>query len=398
MTVYEEYLNELQETARNALDVIAGAPIHARDTYDESTDRLETVLGYVVVLLGGAAPDLVPESVRTGLTLQLQLVANCEPPPPEARMWADAILELATRIPLAREHDLAQQAREGAASYQRSIQQRLASLSTEFLTAQREISALVASGEAKATELATEIDQLGTNFQATLNDYAATIANEEARLEQLKTSEAETFREAQNSRDVDYQGTMSEFRADLDVLLADSGLEVETRVAEIRRMEKESAGLVGAIGLAGTAERYGEEVKAQCQAANVWRRVTVVLAALAAVAVTVVAISLAHDATWEEFTGKLAASLLLGGLAAYTARQSADHRSRERDARRLQLELTAFGPFIEPLSPEQQEEERVIMTRKTFGRPVSESIVDEPGPHPLSLMMRRKQRELDGTP
>jgi hypothetical protein len=38
-----------------------------------------------------------------------------------------------------------------------------------------------------------------------------------------------------------------------------------------------------------------------------------------------------------------------GGLTAYAARQSGHHRDREDETRRLQLELTAFGPFINDL-------------------------------------------------
>jgi hypothetical protein len=34
--------------------------------------------------------------------------------------------------------------------------------------------------------------------------------------------------------------------------------------------------------------------------------------------------------------------------------------------RNLQLELTAFAPFIEPLDRDQQDFERVIMTRKNL--------------------------------
>jgi hypothetical protein len=99
-----------------------------------------------------------------------------------------------------------------------------------------------------------------------------------------------------------------------------------------------------------------------------------------------------RDQSVEHLVAKLAFSLIVGGIAAYTARQSSYHRQREQRARDLQLELTAFSPFIEPLSAEQQEEERVIMTRKTFGKttqgPAPE---EEPGPTALSLMLRNKQ-------
>ena len=84
----------------------------------------------------------------------------------------------------------------------------------------------------------------------------------------------------------------------------------------------------------------------------------------------------------------------MGGVATYAGRQSSNHRHREERARDLQLELTAFSPFIEPLSSEQQEEERVIMTRKTFGKTtVARAAQEEPGPMPLSFALRRREKE-----
>src|SRR5205085_3759531 len=102
-----------------------------------------------------------------------------------------------------------------------------------------------------------------------------------------------------------------------------------------------------------------------------------------------------HGESNQSLTSKLAVSVILGGLSAYLARQSGRHRRREEHARSLQLELTAFSPFIEPLSPEQQEEERVIMTRKTFGKTTAaEASEEEPGPAPLSFLLQRRQKQL----
>ena len=76
-----------------------------------------------------------------------------------------------------------------------------------------------------------------------------------------------------------------------------------------------------------------------------------------------------HEATdTSAVAAKLGVSIVFGGLATYTGRQSGRHRVREERARNLQLELTAFAPFIEPLDDDQKEVERVIMTRKTFGQ------------------------------
>ncbi|GIU95787.1 MAG: hypothetical protein KatS3mg012_2244 [Gaiellaceae bacterium] len=124
-------------------------------------------------------------------------------------------------------------------------------------------------------------------------------------------------------------------------------------------------------------------------------RLLTIALALGAVAVGLYAVFVG-DQEAEALVAKLAVSAVLGGLATYTASQSGRHRHREERARALQLELTAFAPFIEPLDPAQKEEERVIMTRRTFGRAISpETPADEPGPSPVSLLLRRQQKQLD---
>ena len=72
--------------------------------------------------------------------------------------------------------------------------------------------------------------------------------------------------------------------------------------------------------------------------------------------------------------------------AAYLGLESGRHRAREERSSAVQLELAAFGPFIEPLSPEQREEERVIMTRKLFPSPDGSAA-------PVSRALRRPQKD-----
>ena len=61
---------------------------------------------------------------------------------------------------------------------------------------------------------------------------------------------------------------------------------------------------------------------------------------------------------------KVALTAVVAGIAGYAAGQSAQHRKREVRARRLFLELTAFGPFAEPLS----EDDRATVCRDFISR------------------------------
>jgi hypothetical protein len=88
--------------------------------------------------------------------------------------------------------------------------------------------------------------------------------------------------------------------------------------------------------------------------------------------------AVARDASdTNTLVAKLAVSAVLGGLATYTAAQSGKHRRREVRAKDLQLQLTAFSPFIAPLHEDLQQAERVRMTRRTFGSTGVEAEDDE---------------------
>jgi hypothetical protein len=61
------------------------------------------------------------------------------------------------------------------------------------------------------------------------------------------------------------------------------------------------------------------------------------------------------------------ASFVFFGIAGYLATQSGKHREREERARRKELELAAFGPFIDELPPEKQETLVEKLADRMFG-------------------------------
>lgn len=63
---------------------------------------------------------------------------------------------------------------------------------------------------------------------------------------------------------------------------------------------------------------------------------------------------------------KVAFTAVVAGIAGYAAGQSAQHRKREVRARRLFLELTAFGPFADPLTDEDRAVVRKEFIRRLF--------------------------------
>jgi hypothetical protein len=234
-----------------------------------------------------------------------------------------------------------------------------------------------------------------TSFEGRLRGYESNLETEREEGLRLRGEQAQAFQEAQADRAAKANASIEEAKAELDLLKASSRRQTEGWVEDIQRMKEDSEKLVGVIGTIGTAERYGQDAKEQKKIANVWRWITVGLG-LSAIGGVIAAILEKHPAA-ETYAGKIALALVLGGVATYAANQSKSHRDREKHSRNLQLELTAFSPFIEPLSVEQKEEERVRMARKTFGQTPALEETDELGPSPLSLLMQRRVREEKAT-
>lgn len=401
MSGYEDRLNALKESARATQDSVAAV---ADDVFPdgEMRVRFEEVLAFARTVLDATDAALLTSTVSGAVeTVLSEIAANPAVAAENPEPFGDRLLDSLAALPVTRGRDVEQVVKDAAATFQRSAQQRLSSLNSRIDLALRRIQSVNAGAEERdaalrqiieeqRTALTSEVAQLQADLAARAAEYTATLASEQDTLSTLNSNQRAAFEEAELQRARAARASLADVEAELMALQERVTDEVGRRVAEIRRMEQESAQLVGAIGLAGTAERYAEEVTEQRKAADRWRIATVVFAVIAVGGAVFALVQ--RDQSVEHLVAKLAFSLIVGAIAAYTARQSSYHRQREQRARDLQLELTAFSPFIEPLSAEQQEEERVIMTRKTFGKttqgPAPE---EEPGPTALSLMLRNKQ-------
>ncbi|MDQ3644871.1 MAG: hypothetical protein M3356_05105 [Actinomycetota bacterium] len=404
MSRYDDQMGELRETARRVSDLM-----HDRDAgewADEGRARTLAVLAYTQATLEASEALLVSDEVAASVTNALTQYENNPQAGATSNVdqWSSSLLDAVGQLPVARGRDLEQAVTDAAKTFQRSASQRLRTVRTEAGQARDEVASVRQEVESAREELKTVIEERKAEvetevasqqaaFEQKLTEYEQQRAKEETAFTTLRSSQETAFEEAETRRKAATTDRVDQADSDFSDLLAKAKGDVDERVGEIRRMEHESAQMVGAIGLAGTAERYGEEFDEQRSIADRWRLATVVLALLA-VGGAVYAIS--EDTSVETFVGKLALSVIFGGVAAYAARQSSYHRGREKRARDLQLELTAFSPFIEPLSDEQREEERVVMTRKTFGKTTTtEAHEEDPGPNPLSALLRRKEQDPD---
>jgi len=146
--------------------------------------------------------------------------------------------------------------------------------------------------------------------------------------------------------------------------------EAEDILVEVRSRRDEVEKLYGVITDTSTTGAFRDEAKAQKADADTWRKTAIgfgIAAALLAIAAIVLAALYPDRASsTSAIVAKVTATLVAAGIAAYAGRQSGRHREREEEAKRLELELVAFPPFIESLDDTQKREVRKEFAERAF--------------------------------
>jgi hypothetical protein len=364
MAIHEQRLLKLRAHVGDARDELHALPAKDRKAFRSELARLEEVVADAGAVLDVADGRLLPTAAFAAVQAAACAIAN-DPRSalgaPDAH--ADALAEAIALLPVTRK-EIERQVLAAADALHTSTGNRLDTLR------------LAVDAEAERLQgLGSEVEQWSAQVelhgerQAALDAKLATteaaIAEQRRAVDEHRARQTEVFADGERGRAAQFEAQLELFRGELARVQQEATDEVTAHLVEIRRMEQESAKLVGAIGLAGTTELYRRQGNRHQLAAELLRGFAV-LAVLGAVALALAGTMVA-DPTVETLGAGAFASLLLAGLAAYLARQSARHRAREERAAAVELELAAFGPFIEPLSAERREQERVIMARKLFG-------------------------------
>jgi hypothetical protein len=369
MAIHEQRLLKLRAHVGDAHDELHALPAADRKAFGTELARLEKVVADAATVLDVADARLV--SSRAFAAIQVAACAIANDPRAAVRapdVHADALVDALAQLPVTR-NELERHVGAAAEDFHRSAVDRLDALGHAVDAEAERLRGLGSEIEQWCSRLELQGERQGA-IEGKLAAAETTIATKADALDEHLARQGEAFAESERGRAAAFEAQLDVFRAELARAQQEAADEVAAHLAEIRRMEQESANLVGAMGVDGTAELYRRQGRRQQRAAELLRGLAV-LAVLGAVAIALVG-TVAADLTAESLVSGLFASLLLAGLAAYIAHQSARHRAREEHASAIQLELAAFGPFIEPLSAERREEERVIMARKLFGVPGAE--------------------------
>jgi hypothetical protein len=377
---------ELRQKARETEDVDA-----------DILDRLPVVVEQVNAIVTGTEWHLVSTPMLTALDNQLtqlqghltSLVTEEDPAYLETiETSLDATLDaLATwgSAPALKAPEI----RRLADALGQASQERLAELEArakEIRAALEEISTASTAAVEKIQETADEQTAAVSQEQARL---AAEISTQTTAITQALATQAQEFEAAEKKRKEDFadlvdeleaqatkraeeqkvadEAALAALRGEMTALREETAAEAAEIIDRLAKREQEAAALVDLVATSSTAGAYGKEAEEQKTVADNWRGWVLKIGALAAgFAVFSVVYTIREGFELEEFLPKLVLTVLIAGLAGYAGKQSADHRRREMRAKRLELELLAFGPFTEKLTTEQAQVARIAFMERAF--------------------------------
>lgn len=251
---------------------------------------------------------------------------------------------------------------------------------------------------AETLRLRSEADSL----QDKLGDLAAQIGSESQRLSQLSAEYQSQFSSAQDTRSREFAGAqatrqeratalitefserLTEHNADfaqrkelasqdyetrLDALRQQFEVQAANVLDQIKRHQREVEKLVGVIGNLGVTSGYLKAANFARRSAWFWQGMTV-LSMLGFIGFAYYAFipSLQGNVTWQALVARALVTLTVGVLAAYSANQADKYIEIERRNRKMALELDAIGPYLAPLPQEKQDEFRISLGDRSFGR------------------------------
>lgn len=388
-------LHEQLAALRAQLSELSSETVEAANEHSEGTlDRIPRVLTYIEGVVAAADPALTTaaalEGLSSALTNATNVVAQMDASPATSTTLETyiegaltAVAPLVTSTPL-----LAKRAGSASKAFDTALSDSVKQVAEQAQALDQELDAVETRRQEQATELATEAEQRETHLTTAMDALTARVDTETQRLDTLVPDFESQFSKAQGVRKQEFETLREETQAQVDARIAELNTAAEQTAKQLDESSEEVLGrvrgrledverLYGVIADTTTTGAFRDEADTQKTAADIWRKTAVwfgiAAAVLAVGSIVLAALEPDTASSAGAIVGKVTATLVAAGIAAYAGRQSGRHREREEEAKQLELELVAFPAFIESLEEDQQREVRQAFAERAFkGRPAAD--------------------------
>lgn len=205
----------------------------------------------------------------------------------------------------------------------------------------------------------------------TLLGSARTLENnQQATFNASQTSNQEAFAKLlAESRD-SLASVSSEMQADLETAVLAVETSFETRLEAATEQKGRIDELFEIAAETTLIESYTRNATRERKAADIWRLVAIGAALIAvAIGIWATVVAAGDETDWDLLAAKAFLGLIVAGVAAYAATQSAEHRSTQRDAEHVAVQLAALKPYLADLSQDAERDRLlVVIAEKLFGQ------------------------------
>jgi len=268
-------------------------------------------------------------------------------------------------------------AREAAESYSQrlvdieaDIRNRVDALATQMDSTSTDFAQRAQAADERLTAVTTAAAESAARIESETETHIAEVRGQidtqVARLDAAITQTQGTFSEAQERRLAEFAESQTKreeaFGTRVDELMNSSKAVLDDLVAKgqssVRALEEQedrAAQIVGITAASVVTGAYMKEAAEQRSEADKWRYWALGSALVLLIYLVVMALRFppGHDLSatgWLTYwSPKLPFGIVVTAVFPYLMRQSGGHRQRERSARRMAMELTAFRPFLSEL-------------------------------------------------
>ena len=205
--------------------------------------------------------------------------------------------------------------------------------------------------------------------QKKLEELTGTINAEKQRLDKFATTyqnqmneDKEEFTKMKSNFEKEFEGSQEEWKIASENIILEYKQRFDT-------YEQQTQNLVGIISGNSFSFRYREVADAARDSAKTWHICAMGL--MLAVGVTVLLLFssiMSEHLSWTNLVAKVFVTTTLGASAAYAARQATKQEEIEKYARKMEMELMTFDPFVASLNEDKRQELKVELVKKIFGR------------------------------
>jgi hypothetical protein len=375
-----QLMQKIDEVEHLLGNLDSDAAARAQSDVPGGLERLGAVLEYATTVIGVAEPELISQHQINLIAETLDLLVDrihrfvaSEFGWSEPDGVADTVLDQLSQWPHAGGIPPSE-VKDAASRFRRSAGRLISNLERDAATVREQI----AEQRASAEDLQAKTNETRSVADAEIESLKAVIEEQKARLEEAIRTNQGQFSEAQERRVTEFRDQLTEFEGRMAELQSQAAETLKSQHArleqdidgahtEIQERLHEAEQIVGAIATTGTIGGFQREARLQRKTAD-WLRVAALATAAVAAGLAIWGvIHASKDADGTEIAAKALASFVFFGIAGYLATQSAKHREREERAQRLELELAAFGPFINDLPDEKQNDLVEKLADRIFG-------------------------------